>query len=80
MYIIYYIYYICMCIIYMCIIHILHIYIYIYIYILLACFLTWILFEITLLQTVLKLPLLEKFWPLNVKERAEDLLPRYIYL
>ena len=49
----------------------------IYIYdlfdILLACFLTWILFEIKLLQTGLKLPLFEKCSLLNVKERVEGL-------
>ena len=49
----------------------------IYIYdicdILFTCFLTWILLEIKLLQTGLKLPIFEKCSPLNVKERAEGL-------
>ena len=47
-----------------------YIYIYIYIYILLTSFLTE---YIKLLQTALKLPLFEKFFPFNVKERAEGL-------
>ena len=41
--------------------------------ILLNCFLTWILFEIKLLQTTLKLPLFVKCSPVNVKESAEGL-------
>ena len=49
----------------------------IYIYdicdILFTCFLTWILLKIKLLQTGLKLPLFEKCYPLNVKERVEGL-------
>ena len=53
--------------------YIIYIYIYIYIYILSACFLTWILLYIKLLQTALKLPLFEKFTPLSVKERPEGL-------
>ena len=50
----------------------------IYIYdiydILFTCFLTRILFEIKLLQTDLKLSLLEKCSPLSMKERAEGLM------
>ena len=41
--------------------------------ILLTCFLTWILFQIKLLQTALHLPLFEKCSPLNMTERAEGL-------
>ena len=35
---------------------------------------TWILFEIKLFQTALKLRLFEKFCPLNVKDRVEESL------
>ena len=41
-----------------------------YVYILLTSFLTE---YIKLLQTALKLPLFEKIFPVNVKERAEGL-------